>query len=354
MTDGDDQLSWSEGPLLQLVTARLREFIRKPEAVFWVYVFPLIMVLSLGAAFRSRPMDRFVVQGPENISESSPLAKLADDERIDLRNDPPEIARARLRAGKADIVLTPQDDGSVAFLLDPTKPNAVLAQSVIDDLLQRAAGREDPLDNPIEEMHEPGGRYVDFLVPGMLGMGLLGGGLWGVGFAIVDMRIRKLLKLFLATPMKKTHFLAALMISRMIFTISEIVLLMLFAKFVFGVVVYGNLLLVALLIVVGAIEFSGIGLLVASRAQTLEAVSGLMNLVMLPMWIFSGIFFSTDRFPEFMQPFISLLPLTPLIRALRAVMLEGAGLWAITPNLLIMAAWAVITFAIALRIFRWN
>ncbi len=349
-----DRLSFRDGPFFQLLLARLREFIRKPEAVFWVYVFPLLMVLSLGAAFRSRPMERFVVQGPATISPGSPLAALQEDPRIDLRTDDAATARARLRAGKADLLLEPREDGSVAYQFDPTKPSAVLARNVVDDLLQRRAGRQDVMANEDVELNEPGGRYVDFLVPGLLGMGLLGGGLWGVGFAIVDMRIRKVLKLFLATPMRRSDFMAALMASRLLFTVSEIVLLLVFARLVFGVVVHGNYLIMLGLILLGAIQFSGLGMLVASRAQTLEAVSGLMNLVMLPMWIFSGIFFSTERFPEFAQPLISVLPLTPVIRALRAVMLEGAGWWDVWPNLLIMSVWAALSFAIALKIFRWN
>ena len=172
----------------------------------------------------------------------------------------------------------------------------------------------------------PGSRYIDFLVPGLLGMSLMGGGLWGVGFVTVDMRRRNLLKRFLATPMRKSHFLAGLMVSRMLFMVPEVIILLVFARYAFGVVIHGSLFTVVFFILLGALMFSGIGLLVASRATTVEMVSGLMNLVMVPMWIFSGIFFSSERFPEVIQPLIRLLPLTPLIDALRAVMLEGAPL----------------------------
>ena len=185
-------------------------------------------------------------------------------------------------------------------------------------------------------------------------MGLMGGGLWGVGFAIVDLRIRKLLKRFLATPMKKTDFLASVMISRLVFTIPEIIFLLLMARLLFGVVAHGSYVSVVALILLGACEFAGIGLLVASRARTLETVSGLMNFVSLPMWVASGIFFSPDRFPEAAQPAIKLLPLTPLIAALRKVMLEGAGLATLWPELAIMAVWTVVTFFLALLWFRWN
>src|SRR5262249_44023984 len=173
---------------------------------------------------------------------------------------------------------------------------------------------------------------------GLLGMSLMGGGLWGVGFAIVDMRIRKVLKRFLATPMRKSDFLLALMVSRMILLAPEVFVLLVFSRLAFGVVIQGSLLAMAVLILLGAVTFAGIGLLVASRAKTLEAVSGLMNLVMLPMWVLSGIFFSPERFPAAAQPFIQALPLTPLIDALRAVSLEGAGLASQWRGLAILAA----------------
>ncbi|MGH7171563.1 MAG: ABC transporter permease, partial [Gemmataceae bacterium] len=191
-------------------------------------------------------------------------------------------------------------------------------------------------------------------VPGLLGMSLMGGGLWGVGFVTVDMRIRKVLKRFLATPMRKTDFLLGILVSRLLFLVPEILVLLLFARVAFGVVIQGSLLAIVVLVLLGALTFAGIGLLVASRARTVEAVSGLMNLVMLPMWVLSGIFFTSERFPEAMQPFIKALPLTPLIEALRAVALEGMGLPELWPQLAILSVWAVASFVLALRWFRWN
>jgi ABC-type multidrug transport system permease subunit len=204
------------------------------------------------------------------------------------------------------------------------------------------------------EVDEPGGRYIDFLVPGLLGMSLMGGGLWGVGFVTVDMRVRKLLKRFLATPMRKTDFLMGIMISRMLFMVPEVLALLVFARFAFGVVNHGSTLAVTFLILLGAVMFSGIGLLAASRAKTIEAVSGIMNLIMVPMWIFSGIFFSSERFPDAVQPAIQALPLTPLISTLRSVMLEGASLAELVVPIAIMTAWSVVSFVLALRWFRWR
>lgn len=343
-------------PIVSLTAARVLEFFREPEAVFWMYVFPLFLVLALGAAFRNRPVEAFrvsVVAGPK---AERVTAALNADKRFKAVVSDDADARLRLRSGRADLVLAaasgPRDE--YVYSYDPTRAASVLARNAADDLLQRAAGRRDVLATKEREVNEPGGRYIDFLVPGLLGMGLMGGGMWGVGYAIVDMRIRKLLKRYLATPMKRSHFLASVIGSRILFALPEVVLLLVFARLVFDVRSEGSHLAIGLLIVLGALQFSGIGLLVASRAQTIEAISGLMNAVMLPMWIGSGIFFSNERFPEAVQPLLFLLPLTPLIHAMRSIMLEGATLIAVWADLAIIAAWIVMTFVLALRWFRWH
>jgi len=203
------------------------------------------------------------------------------------------------------------------------------------------------------EMIEPGGRYIDFLIPGLIGLSLLSGGLFGIGFVTVDMRVRHLLKRFITTPMKKAHFLAALMLSRFVFNVTEVILLLVFANYVFDVRIEGSIISVVTIIALGALMFAGLGLLVASRARTLETVSGLMNLIMMPMWVLSGAFFSYERFPEAAHPYIKLLPLTPLNDALRAVMNEGASIAILGPELAVMSGWVVLSFLLALRLFRW-
>ena len=343
-------------PFLQLIAARVREFWREPAAIFWVYVFPLLLVVALGVAFRNKPVGGFTV-----VVQAGPRAEqvrqtLESDSRFRVSVCDEAESRLRLRTGRAELLIAASSGsaGGYAYHFDPTQANGVLARHMADEVLQRAADRRDAVAVQDYPTTEPGSRYIDFLVPGLLGMGLLGGGMWGVGFAIVDMRIRKLLKRYLATPMRRSHFLAALIASRLLFTIPEVFLLLLFSRLFFGVTSQGSYWTVGLLILLGTFEFCGIGLLVASRAQTIETVSGLMNAVMLPMWIGSGIFFSTARFPDGVQPFLSALPLTPLIGAMRSVMLEGAGLFTLGPQLAAILAWGIITFALALRWFRWH
>jgi ABC-type multidrug transport system permease subunit len=343
-------------PLAQLVRARLREFYREPEVIFWVYGFPILMVVALGIAFRNKPVDRIPVDVEDGSAAQAVVEALAEDSKFTVQVHDADTCRRRWRTGKTDLVIIPLSGPGprYQYLFDPSRPESVLARGAVNDALQRSAGRHDPLPVSDEELTEPGSRYIDFLVPGLLGMSLMGGGLWGVGFVIVDMRVRKLLKRFLATPMKKQQFLAAIMLSRLCFMVPEVLLLLVFSWLVFGVIIRGSVAAVVVLILLGAFTFAGIGLLVASRARTIETVSGLMNLVMLPMWVLSGIFFSSERFPDAAQPFIKCLPLTPLIDALRAVMLEGESLVAQLPRLGLLAAWGVVTFSLALRWFRWN
>ncbi len=349
--------SWKMHPMTQLFLARFPEFIRQPEAVFWSYVFPLVMMIALGLAFRSEPVEAISIvvrdgQGAEQLKDI-----LSASRNLIVSMGTESECRRQLRAGQSElIVVSNPTDGIVGyrFVFDPTRPGSVHARDAVNDVLQRAAGRKDPIATTDLALTEPGSRYIDFLVPGLIGMGLMGGGVWGVGFAIVDMRIRQVLKRFLGTPMKKPHFVAAMMFSRMVFMIPEIIIVLLVSRFVFGVVNHGSYLSVMLLIGLGAFEFAGIGLLIASRAKTLEAVSGLMNLAMVPMWIGSGIFFSAKRFPAFVQPVIELLPLTPLIGALRHVMQEGAGVLQIFSELTLITLWGAVTFFVAIKIFRWE
>lgn len=342
-------------PLGQLILARLREFYREPEAVFWVYGFPILLVVGLGIAFRNQPVEQVTVDVEAGPTAEAIVKALSAEDKFKARLVTLEEARLHLRTGRTDLVVRGKtsEAPTYEYAYDPTRPPSVLAHNAVDDALQRAAGRKDPVPVTVQAFEEPGGRYIDFLVPGLLGMSLMGGGLWGVGFVTVDMRIRKLLKRFLATPMRKSDFLAGVMVSRLMFMVPEVLVLLIFAWLVFGVVIYGSLLAVVLLILLGAVTFSGLGLLVASRAKTVEAVSGLMNLVMLPMWLLSGIFFSSERFPAAAQPFIKLLPLTALNDALRAVMQEGATLASQWQEIGLLTAWAVVTFALALKLFRW-
>ena len=349
-------------PLRELYIVRLREFYRQPARIFWVYGFPLVLAVCLGLAFKSRPPEATQVDLIEN-SVASPvrqtLEKYDRDARAKRRPGlvltvkPREEALKRLYSGKTPLVVEAGTGGQVTYHFDPTRPEASVARSAIDNILQEAAGRKNEVATTDVVVTEPGSRYIDFLIPGLIGLNTMGGGLWGIGFLLVNFRMSKLLKCFVATPMPRRDFLLSLLGARLTFLIPDVAVLLMLGYFAFSMPIKGSLLLIFLVDVLGALAFAGIGLLVGSRAQSTETVSGLMNLVMLPMWMFSGVFFSADRFPASAQYFIQALPLTQLLNALRAVILDGATFLQVVPAMAILTVWAVVTFVLALRIFRW-
>src|SRR5436190_14298268 len=229
-----------------------------------------------------------------------------------------------------------------------------LGREVVGGVLQRAAGRRDPRAVRDEVVRERGARYIDFLVPGLIGMNLMSGSMWGIGWVLVNMRVRKLLKRLLAAPMRRRHLFYAQALSRLVMIPIELIVILVFARLAFDVRMTGSWLALALVTVTGSASFAGIAILVASRAQNSETVSGLMNLVMLPMFVLSGVFFSSAHFPAVMQPAVNALPLTALCNGLRAVIVDGAGVAGIAGGLLVMAVWGAVSFVIGLRVFRWG
>jgi ABC-2 type transport system permease protein len=339
-------------PLVELTLARVRELIREPEAVFWVFVFPILLAAILGLAFRSRPPDALPVAVVEGPAAEARMQALQAESSLKPQRLPEAQARAALVRGR--VVLVVSAEKPPAYTYDPTQPESRAARMAVDAALQRAAGRADAFAPGAVEVTEPGARYVDFLVPGLLGMNLMGTGMWGVGFSLVVARNGKLLKRLVAAPARRSHLLAAQLLSRLIFLVPEAGALLIFAWALLHVPMRGSLVALAVVSLLGALAFTGLGLLTAARPRTIEGVSGIMNLVMVPMWVFSGIFFATERFPAGAQPFIKALPLTALNDALRAVMLDGSALTALGPQLLNLTVWGALSFAIALRIFRWQ
>lgn len=342
----------TDSPLRHLTLARLRLFFREPGAVFWTFGFPLLISVALGIAFRSRPPEPVtiaVVDTGEGREIHRVLAGRSDIHASLLAA--PEAERA-LRVGKVALVVRPGPPP--IFRYDPSRPESRLARLVVDEALQRAAGRLDTIAVTDTHVTEPGARYIDFLIPGLLGFNIMSSGLWGLGYVIVETRTKKLLKRMLATPMRRSHFLLSFVLMRLFFLALEVPVLLGFAYFAFDVAVRGSLVLLAVIALLGALAFSGIGVLVASRAQNTATVSGLINLAVMPMLVLSGVFFSTTNFPAVMQPVIRALPLTALNDALRAIMNEGAGVAAVSIEAAMMTAVALISFGLGLKIFRWN
>lgn len=345
----------STSPLLQLTLIRFREFLREPEAVFWTFIFPLLLAGGLGLAFRSRPADVAKV----GILTSAPAAEtiraaLAGDSTLQLVSLDDTAAATALRIGTVALVVVAQDAQRVEYRFDRAREEARTARLMVDEALQRSHGRKDAVAVTESLISERGSRYIDFVLPGLLAMNLMGSGMWGIGFSIVDARRKKLLKRFVATPMRRYHYLASFLVMRLGLMVIEVTVIASFGYFAFGVPMRGSLVAFGVACLLGALVFGSLGLLVASRARTIEAASGLMNLLMLPMWVASGVFFSAGNFPDAVQPIIQALPLTAVVDSVRGIMIQGLGWAQLLPEFAIVTTWLVLSFGVALRFFRWR
>jgi len=342
-------------PIVELTLTRLREFVREPEALFWTFLFPIVMTMVMAVAFPSRgtqpvPVGIAAIEDVEAVERMRQT--LGSAPGVTIRSIPPGGEQRALREGDVHMIVIPTTPPTYQF--DAAREESRTARLVVDEALKRAQGRVDPWVAREDPVEIPGSRYVDWLIPGMIALGLMSNGMWGVGFSIVQARLRKLLKRMVASPMRKWEFLLAQLLARLLFLAPEVAVPLAFGAIAFGMPINGSLGAIALVSVVGAVAFGAIGLLLGSRTRTFEGVSGLMNLAMLPMWLLSGVFFSASNFPDAIQPVIQALPLTALVDALRAVVLEGATVRAVGDELASLAVWTVAPFAIALRIFKWR
>ena len=352
-------------PLWELTLARLLEFVRDPGAIFWVFGFPVLLAIVLGIAFRDQGPERprIAVVGAD---AKEVVSRLEADGRVEVV----EVARGAngstiesaandaLRLGRVDLLVDAAAERTgpprISYRFDPTRPGAHGARMLVDDSIQRSFGRADIVKSSESHVSEPGGRYIDFLLPGLIGLNVMGSCMWGMGYSIVDARRRKLLKRFAVTPMRRTHYQLSFMLSRLVFLAAEIAVIVTFGWLAFGVRVHGSIAALGAIAILSTFSFSGLALLIASRTESTEVAAGWMNFVQMPMWLFSGCFFDYSRFPDAVQPLIKVLPLTAFNDAARAIINEGASIVAVAPQVLILCAWGAVGFVVAMKIFRWQ
>jgi ABC-type multidrug transport system permease subunit len=337
-------------PLVQLVSVRMREFVREPEALFWSFAFPILLAGGLGLAFHNSGGEVLKVA----VVSAPTAAWLRPEKSLDVAQMSPAAAEQALRTGKVALLVSSDPEGRILYRYDDTNPEGRLARLLADRAARSVERGTNAITARDQILREPGSRYIDFLIPGLLGMTLMGSSMWGMGFAIVDARRRKLLRLLTATPMPRSSWLFSFALSQLVILAVEVLVLLSFGTLFFHVPMRGAVASLTVVCVLGNLCFSGIGLLIGARAQTVQGASGLMNVVMMPMWICSGVFFSAQRFPETLQPFLRALPLTALIDALRMNLLEGAGLRQSFVQLTWLTVTFMVSFGLAIKIFKWR
>jgi ABC-2 type transport system permease protein len=339
-------------PIWRLFVFRMKSLAREPGSLFWIFAFPVLTSLALGLSFDNRSLSEVSIAVADGPGAEGLTRDLDDAEGVRAARVPLERAREMLRVGQVALVVTSGERPEM--YIDPTLPEARTARLLARDVLERRAGRTDRVDVAITSVREPGGRYIDFLIPGLLGMGLMTSSVITLGVALVQMRAGRLLKQMVSSPMRRSHFFIAMMLAHTVLALVEVVFFLAFSRALFGVRLFGSALELAAFGLVGSACFSALTLLVVSRVEAQEAANGLMNLVVLPMTALSGVFFTTSRFPAWMQWLAHGLPLSALNDGLRAIMLEGRSIGSLGSELTVLGVWGLVSFFLSLRLFRWS
>ncbi|MDR2843841.1 MAG: ABC transporter permease, partial [Candidatus Symbiothrix sp.] len=336
--------SFKRKPLYQLTLSYLLETIREPEVLFWGIVFPVLISIGLGMAFTQKAESKFHIIIAEThtasldslltihtVKENAkgkpvqiwkiPDETLGNTEFIFERNDwNPAIVS--LKRGEADVILS-DSAGVLQYHFDPHNSQAQLAYMRLSALIQSPQPQASKAE--IAPLTLKGVRYIDFLVPGLIAMGVMSSIMWGISYTLIERRSQKLLRRMVATPMNKTHFIASMMFIRTFMNLIEAGIIFFFVWLLFDIQIQGNLGALFVLFLAGNIAFTGIAVLVSCRTSKTEVGSGWINAVQMPMMILSGIFFSYHNFPEWSIGLIKLLPLTALTDGMRSIFNEGAG-----------------------------
>ena len=364
-------------PFIQLILVNYREFIREPGIVFWSLIFPVLMSWVLGVAFSNRGelTQTVAIIEPAAVRNIPLAAFLANAEPVITGKDSAiteyrktianpklgntsyrflltrwEDALLMLKRGQATIIMEARSD-SLFFHFDPKNPESRLNYITLSAIIKDESFIKET--GSIKVLEKTGTRYIDFLIPGLLAMGIMNTFLWGISYALIEMRSKKLLRRMIATPMKKSSYLISHFVARVTLAIIEASVLYLFARLYFHIEIQGSLLALIMIFLAGNICFTGIGVLLASRTSSSRIGSGLINFISLPMTVLSGVFFSYHNFPDFVIPFIQTLPLTMLADSIRSIFTEGTGMTQNLPEFFILSGLGIVCFIIGLRIYKW-
>jgi len=365
--------------LFQLVISQFKLFFREPGVVFWSFGFPVVMAWILGIAFANKgEILRNVAIVTENPAVVSALPKwlheksgtvdnqlsgeaelewkvgmnAGDQARFRFRAMSEEEAVLALKRGQISLWIEGSPETNLSYRFDPDNADARLTYLLLETTFREKISSE--IKAEIRPLTMVGIRYVDFLIPGLMAMSIMNACLWGIGWNLIELRIKKLLRRIVATPLRKSIFLISHGLNRMILSAAEMLLLYIFAYFYFDIRIQGSLLALALVFLSGYCAFAGIAILISSRVQNTQSGNGMINIVTMPMFILSGIFFSYHNFPDWLIPYVEVLPLTMLTNSLRGIITEGIGLaQVIQPSLGLFGIGAV-CFALGLKLYLWH
>lgn len=358
---------------LELIIVQFKEFFREPGILFWSFLFPILMALGLGFAFSEKPIKYKTVAYVEaNTSDVHEFKGYMDKNGVkrsaqntyefDFGSEKTgftkykvcvvswEQAVKMLKQGKVDLIMD-EKEGKIQYNYDPLNSEAQLTYLQLTGFF--SGNQIKTQEVQIKPLTQKGTRYIDFLIPGLLAMNLMMSTMWGISYNLIEKRSRKLLRRLIATPMKQSDFLIAQLIARFALSFIEAVILFTFAKLFFQIPVEGSLFTAIVIFTAGMICFTGLAILSSCRVSNTNVGNGIVNLVVMPMMIMSGIFFSYHGFPDFMIPIIQKLPLTMIADSIRGVFIEGSTLQELLSPILILTSSGIIFLAIGLKLFKW-
>lgn len=357
-------------PLIRLTLAAITEYLREPGAIFWSFGFPILMAIGLGVAFSG---NQDVIHGvglvPGNeITDTVVKTRLFDNHPVqdttitkafEGKNGSTRYifhvtswdeAEIMLKRGKISAILT-EKENDVFYHYDPVSPEGEVIQMQLSNYFATGSlGRNMENIRPIDSK---GLRYIDFLIPGLIGLGIMMSIMWGVCYPLIEKRSKKLLRRMVATPMKKSHYLISQITSRVIVTFLETVIILVFAHYFFGIIIQGSYLALLAIFIAGNLCFFGLAILISSKTANTQVGNGLISFVTTPMLVLSGIFFSYQNFPDWTVSIIKFLPLTILTDDIRSIVNEGAGFFTILDGFTILSVFGIVTFLIGLRTYKW-
>lgn len=343
--------------LYQLILSTFRVFFREPAVIFWAVLFPIIMAWVLGIAFSNKgeSVRTVYVTGSHEIPEKIRGEKVFGEEtgnpsRIKFQETSEQEAVKAIKQGVIAIYLEVDGD-SLIYHFDPVNSDAQLTHLILERGLNGIPG--DGNKTSIKPLQTKGTRYIDFLIPGLIALGIMNSCIWGIGWTLIETRMKKLLRRMVATPMKKPVFFSSYIVTRIILGGFETLLLLIFTRLYFGAEITGSAAAFVVVFLAGIFAFSGIAILIASRTAKTEVANGLVNVVTLPMMILSGIFFNYHNFPDWVIPVIQVLPLTLLADSIRSIFIEGAGFAEVLKPVVILSITGLVTFIAGLKIFKW-
>ena len=343
--------------LIEQIKCRWREFLREPSAFFWVLFMPILWMVVLGFAFSDDTTESYAVGISEEFAISEIVETLQKDPEFKVQITPTSELPILLKRGTIMVAVEKlgisNDGGSVVYSFDSSNPQAKRARDRLDNLIQRAAGRKDIVQASDEEIKAERSRYVDFLIPGLLGLSIMTSSLFGVAMTIVANRRENLLKRYLATPMKPYEYIVSHIFGRFFVLVAETLAVLIGGYLIHSFVVDGPWVSFIMFAMLGAASFTGVGLLCAARTKSIPAVSGVTNLIVTPMMLVSGVFFSIAGFPDALLTLVSYLPLTALVNGLRKIALEGQSITALGFESAVLAVYLVITVVLTKKMFRW-